>query len=97
MWRSSVAAESALLRAEAAAARSGRHDLPLAAARVFANDATARTEVAARAALSAMASGDTLRTLLAAVRRVLRVTPIDTVSLRRTIADATVAARAYPF
>jgi alkylation response protein AidB-like acyl-CoA dehydrogenase len=90
------AAESALLRAEAAGAGT-RGDLPLAAARVFANDATGRVELAARAALAGMTSGDTLRTLLAAMRRVLRVPPIDTVALRRTVADATVAARAYPF
>ena len=37
----------------------------------------------ARSALAAMAEGDTLRTLLAALRRVLKVTPVNTVALRR--------------
>ena len=35
--------------------------------------------------LAAMAEGDTLRTLLAALRRVLKATPINTVALRRTL------------
>jgi hypothetical protein len=42
-----------------------------------------------------MAEGDTLRTLLAALRRVLKVTPVNTVALRRRLADATVAERKY--
>ena len=44
-----------------------------------------------------MAEGDTLRTLLAALRRLLKVTPINTVVLRRQLADATVERRTYPF
>jgi hypothetical protein len=53
--------------------------------------------MAAKTALAAMADGDTLRTLLAALRRLLKVTPINTVTLRRQLADATVARRTYPF
>ena len=34
-----------------------------------------------------MAEGDTLRTLLAALRRLLKVTPINTVALRRKLAE----------
>ena len=48
-------------------------------------------------ALAAMADGDTLRTLLAALRRLLKVTPINTVALRRQLADATVERRTYLF
>jgi hypothetical protein len=44
-----------------------------------------------------MAEGDNLRTQLAALRRILKVTPIDTVRPRRRIADAIVARRAYVF
>jgi hypothetical protein len=44
-----------------------------------------------------MTEGDALRTLLAALRRVLKVAPINTVALRRTLADATVAERRYIF
>ena len=73
-----------------------RHaDLHEAAARTFVNDAAQRVEQAARSALAAMAEGDTLRTLLAALRRVLKVTPVNTVVLRRRLADAAVARGGY--
>jgi hypothetical protein len=42
-----------------------------------------------------MAEGDTLRTLLAALRRVLKVTPINTVALRRSLAEAATAGGGY--
>jgi alkylation response protein AidB-like acyl-CoA dehydrogenase len=44
-----------------------------AAARAFVSDAAQRVEQAAKTALAAMAEGDTLRTLLAALRRILKV------------------------
>ena len=90
------AAESAVLRARCAAAAPSRAtELHAAAAQVFVNDAAQRVENAARSALAGMAEGDTLRTLLAALRRVLKVTPVNTVALRRRLADATVAERKY--
>jgi alkylation response protein AidB-like acyl-CoA dehydrogenase len=90
------AAESAVLRArEALASGNGLANLYEAAARVFVNDAAQRVEQAARSALAAMAEGDTLRTLLAALRRVLKVTPVNTVALRRSLADAAVGAGRY--
>src|SRR6266850_1427361 len=90
------AAESAVLRA-GEAAKGGRADAALheAAARTFVNDATQRVQAAATNALAAMAEGDTLRTLLAALRRVLKATPVNTVALRRTLADTTVARGSY--
>ena len=48
-----------------------------AAARVFANDAAARVETAARQALAAMSEGDVLRTQLAAARRRLAEATVD--------------------
>jgi hypothetical protein len=42
-----------------------------------------------------MGDGDTLRTLLTALRRVLKATPVNTVALRRTLADATVSRGSY--
>ena len=86
------AAESALLRASHA-----RGELHQAAARLFVNDAAVRVEASAKTALAAMTDGDTLRTLLAALRRLLKVTPINTVALRRQLADATVERRTYLF
>jgi alkylation response protein AidB-like acyl-CoA dehydrogenase len=90
------AAESAVLRARAAAASSSdRADWHQAAARLFTNDAAQRIEQAARSALAAMAEGDTLRTLLAALRRFLKTSPVNTVALRRQLAEATVEKQRY--
>ena len=86
------ASESALLRAAQAA-----DPLHEAAARVYVNDAAGRVEASAKTALAAMADGDTLRTLLAALRRILKVTPVNTVALRRQLADATVDRKTYVF
>jgi len=91
-------AESSLLRAQAAAARrDAKADLHAAAARVFINDAAMRIEASARQALAATVEGDTLRTLLAALRRLIKVTPINTVKLRRRLADEAVAKGGYIF
>ena len=88
------AAESAVLRARAAT-RHDHVDLHRAAAAVFVHDAALRIEQAARSALAAMAEGDMLRTLLAALRRVLKPSPVNTVALRRRLADAVVAQGRY--
>ena len=91
-------AESAVLRALAAAdGKDRRAALHVAAAQVFVNDAALRIEASARQALAAIAEGDTLRTMLAALRRVLKVTPTNTVAARRRLADDTVARGSYPF
>jgi alkylation response protein AidB-like acyl-CoA dehydrogenase len=92
------AAESAVLRAMAAsAAGNPRAGLQVDAARVFVNDAALRVDASARQALAARADGDTLRMTLSALRRLSKTTPIDTATLRRRIADETVARGAYPF
>jgi alkylation response protein AidB-like acyl-CoA dehydrogenase len=92
------AADSALLRAQAATdGRAARASLHAAAARVLVNDAAFRLEASARQALAAMAEGDGLRTYLAGLRRLFKTTPINTVALRRTLADEAVAGRGYPF
>ena len=91
-------AESATLRASAAAdGKAPRASLQVDAARVFVNDAAMRIEASARQALGAMLEGDTLRTMLAALKRLLKVTPINTVAMRRRIADETVTRGGYPF
>jgi alkylation response protein AidB-like acyl-CoA dehydrogenase len=92
------AADSAVLRALAASARQDRKaPLHTDAARVFVSDAALRIDASARQALAAMSDGDTLRTMLAALRRILKVTPINTVAARRRLADETVARGGYPF
>jgi len=91
-------AESGLLRAAASAERRGAGaDLQADAARVFVNDAAMRIEAAARQALAAMLEGDTLRTMIAALRRLFRQMPMNTVELRRRLADEAVARGAYFF
>ncbi len=91
-------AESATLRAQSASeGQATRAALHVDAARVFVNDAAMRIEASARQALAAMAEGDTLRTMLAALRRLLKVTPTNTVAPRRRLADDTVTRGGYPF
>jgi alkylation response protein AidB-like acyl-CoA dehydrogenase len=92
------AAESAVIRAtQAGAAGSPHADLQEAAAASFVSDAALRVDSIARQLLAAIAEGDALRTNLAALRRLLKVTPAATVALRRRLADATVARGAYLF
>lgn len=88
------AADSAVLRAEAAA---GGHRAPLHedAARIAVSDASLRVEMTARQVLAAMADGDTLRTRLAVLRRVMKVVPADTVAARRRLADECVLGHGY--
>jgi hypothetical protein len=88
-------AESAMMRASVV-------EGPLAplhtdAAHVFMNDAAGRIEGLAKHVLAALGEGDTLRTHLAALRRLLKVTPVDTVVRRRRIADETIRRGSYIF
>jgi alkylation response protein AidB-like acyl-CoA dehydrogenase len=92
------AAESAVLRArDAAASGNAQASLHQDAARVFVNDAAQRVEAAAKSALAATSEGDTLRTLLAALRRLMKVTPVNTIAMRRRLADATTERGGYIF
>ena len=67
------------------------------AARAFVSDAAGRIDGAARSALAAMTEGDTLRTHLAALRRLLGIDPVDTVAIRRRLADQAVERAGYVF
>ena len=90
------AAESAVVRAlQAATEAPNTAGLQTDAASVYVSDAAARVEGAARSALAAMAEGDTLRMHLAALRRLLKVTPVNTVVMRRLLADAVVDRAGY--
>jgi len=89
------AAESVLLRA--AEMPPTQSALGVAAAEVYIADAASRIEIAARTALAGMTDGDTLRTLLAALRRLLKPVPVNTVARRRQIADAILDRKAYPY
>ena len=59
--------------------------------------AAARVELNARAALPAIVSGDTLKVMQSALKRLLKVPTVNTVALRRTLSDAAAEKKAYPF
>jgi len=91
-------AESAALRAaQAADAGAATAALQSEAAAVLTHDAALRADAAARTAIQHMTSGDTQRTMLAALRRVLKTVPVDTIAARRRLADAIVERKTYLF
>lgn len=92
------AMESALLRAQRAAqARSPVANSMADATRAFVYDAMDAIEKNARTALAATETGDSLATLLAALRRFAKHAPLDAIALRRRVADAVLANDRYPF
>ena len=93
-----LGAESAVLRAGQAAVDAPHNEsLHTDAACTYVNEAAERIQTAARSALASMDHGDTLRLNLTALRRLLKFTPVDTVSMRRRLADATVDRGGYIF
>src|SRR5438552_4481105 len=93
------AMESAILRTLKLAASQGEKAAALYTdmTRTFCNDAVERIEAHAKNTLAAMAEGDELRTLLAALRRFTRMTPVNTVAARRRIANAMIEANRYVY
>ena len=91
------AMESAILRTQKIAAAQGEKaaERYIDMTRVFCNDAVERIEAHAKNTLAAMADGDELRTLLAALRRFTKMTPINTVAARQRIANALIEANKY--
>ncbi len=91
------AMESAVLRAQKLTATQGEEAAAryLDMTRVFCHDAIDRIETNAKRTLAAMSEGDELRTLLAALRRFVKRTPVNTVAARQTIADVLIKANRY--
>ena len=91
------ALESALLRARKMAANR-RLGAPIAAAMtgLLADSGMALAEQAARRVVAACAEGDLLRMQLAILRRISRLTPVDTVLLSRAVAGQCANAERYP-
>ena len=56
-----------------------------------------RVEKDARTALAATVDGDTLVTQLAVLRRFAKHAPLNTVAIRRRVAEAVLAQDRYPF
>jgi alkylation response protein AidB-like acyl-CoA dehydrogenase len=88
------ALESALLRARKLGSQP-QAKTAHAMVKLFAADAHAVVERAARRVLAAVAEGDMLRTQLAILRRLLKHTPEDTIALSRTVARRQLDAGGY--
>lgn len=93
------AMESAILRARKLTAAQGEQAAAryLDMTRVFCNDAIGRIEANAKNTLAAMAEGDELRTLLAALRRFTKHTPLNTVAARQAIAGVLIEANRWAY
>ena len=81
------ASESAMLRASAAGS-----DVHASAARAYVADAAARAQHSARTAFCAMDAA-----AIPALDRLMPIPSVDVVALRRTVADAAIDRRGYPF
>jgi alkylation response protein AidB-like acyl-CoA dehydrogenase len=90
--------ESSLIRTLKIKDRGEDEKAELAAAmtRLFCNDALHRLEITARNVLATVSEGDTLSTTLVGLRRVVKHPPLDTVALRRQIADVLIEREAWP-
>jgi alkylation response protein AidB-like acyl-CoA dehydrogenase len=93
------AMESAILRAQKLAASQGEEAAAryVDMTRVFCNDAVERIEARAKNTLAGMADGDELRTLLAALRRFTKLTPMNTITARQRIADVLITANKWAY
>ena len=93
------AMESAILRTQKLAAAQGEEAAAryIDMTRVFCNDAVERIDARAKNTLAGMAEGDELRTLLAALRRFTKLTPVNTIVARQRIADVMIQANRYVY
>ena len=93
------AMESAILRAQKLSAAQGEEAAAryIDMTRVFCNDAVERIDAHAKNTLGGMSEGDELRTLLAALRRFTKLTPMNTIAARQRIADVLIKANKYVY
>ncbi|GGK23539.1 putative acyl-CoA dehydrogenase [Caldalkalibacillus thermarum] len=91
------AMESAILRTEKAVLKNGeaKEQQKLDYTRVYVQEALQRLEGIARESLAAMEEGDTLRTMLAIVKKLTRHNPINTIEIKRRIANRIIEAEKY--
>ena len=74
----------------------GNGEVAAAMTGLLANETIALAEQAARRVLAACSEGDLLRTQLAILRRLARLTPADVVGLSRTVARHCIQLERYP-
>ncbi len=93
------AMESAILRAQKLAASQGETAAAryIDMTRVFCNDAVERIEARAKNTFAGMSEGDELRTLLAALRRFTKLTPMNTIAARQRVAEVLIEANKWAY
>lgn len=93
------AMESAMLRAMKSMERAGdeKAQIQKAMVKVYVHGAFDRIENFAEQVFSAISQGDTLRTQLSALKKLTRFTPVNSIGLRREIADHVIKMGRYPF
>jgi alkylation response protein AidB-like acyl-CoA dehydrogenase len=91
------AMESAVLRSLKKVEKEGeeKSGVQVAVTRVYVNDAFTRVEWMAKQIFAAIAEGEELRTQLMALKRLAKNTPINTIALRREIADSVIPLGRY--
>ena len=91
------AMESAILRAEKMISekRTSGTEISVALARIYAEFAIEKIELCARKVIAAVAEGDMARTQFTILRRLAKHDPVDTISLRRQVAQHMIKAGKY--
>lgn len=90
------AMESAIIRTEKSLLNNGdKKDQQLAYTQVYVQEAFGRIEQLAKECLAAAEEGDTLRTMLALVRKLTRFQPINTLAIKKEIAAKIIDAERY--
>lgn len=91
------AMESALLRTLKKVQKEGEENsrVHIAATRVYINDEFPRMDIRAKQIFGAISEGEELRTQLMGLKKLAKHTPINTVALRREIADSVIRASRY--
>ncbi|MBW1767546.1 MAG: acyl-CoA dehydrogenase family protein, partial [Deltaproteobacteria bacterium] len=93
------AMESGLLRVLKIISKEGEDEAghQISAIKVYVDETIPRIECWAKQILAYMEEGDMLRMQLAGVKKLARYQPIDTVSLKRAVADRIIELELYPF
>jgi len=91
------AMESALLRSLKKIQKEGEEKpkIHIAATRVYINDSFQRVDIMAKQVFAAISEGEELRTQLMGLKKFARFTPINTIALRREIADNIIPVARY--
>jgi len=91
------AMESALLRTLKKTEKEGeeKSKIQIAATQVYINDSFPRVDMMARQVFAAISEGEELRTQLSGLEKFACLTPINTIALRREIADSIISVARY--